>query len=825
MSFRNAFNGGELSPTMQMRSDLDVFARGCSVVENFDVGQTGGLVRRRGFRYFADALGVESRLFEYRYRNDLRYLVEVGSAWLRVFDVSGALLFRAAHGYSADELSALHTLQINALLLLLSGGHPPMQLRCDSNGVWSLSEFEFSVPPWRYSDLRDFSVTVGARSDGRFSVFFNDEGDDEAAESEYTALQPGELLRVSYFTEAQQIRASAADLFARVGECHFEEGFINGETQIARGTVLAVRRAPEYVVYSVVKDTGWKGATQFFQGMIDPANYATYFQVASDASAYDVTISELSADQTYTKGQRVRFEQGYWELFTCIKDFDGGVDFHSGSANPEDYSGHFARGVMLGSAPCKGSWNFYPQGCWYGSYEVRAAFSGTGAEGDAWEYRAESFSRNASPANNQLAGNESSEECWLSLWLTRIRAYGSVWGVRNFPADGCGNLLTVAGYKHDLVLRSVVSDDDAYFEQVERIRPTIHGNVDSFDWSPGAFTQLYGFPRCACVLNQRLVFAGTTAQPQTLWMSRTDDIANFDCVRLDDGALALTMSGQTQDPIRWMMSLNSRIMLGTAEGEFVVQSGSASVLTYANAVCVAHGFVGAADVDAICSADKVIFFERGGGRVMQYGYAYEQDAYLSTDLTVFADHVLQGGVVCGTALRKPCAKLVLVRADGQLACMTYNAMHNVHAWHRYTTEGLFKSVAALPNGNEDDSLFAVVQRDGAVYIEVMDAASPYVDHRGHDFVSTVVTNCLQCSALGSPRKRDARISFCLGERTLAGGIEVFTGGDWTRLDRAPQEELQPGWLAPAGFTEASYERSVGLRVRGEQGLVLYAIQG
>lgn len=53
---RCAFNGGELSPTSAVRADLDNFHRGSSRIENLDLGQMGGVSRRRGFRRVAAAL-------------------------------------------------------------------------------------------------------------------------------------------------------------------------------------------------------------------------------------------------------------------------------------------------------------------------------------------------------------------------------------------------------------------------------------------------------------------------------------------------------------------------------------------------------------------------------------------------------------------------------------------------------------------------------------------------------------------------------------------------------------------------------------------------
>lgn len=840
---RNSFNGGVLSPSIRMREDLDVFRRGCSVLENFDVGQAGGIRRRRGFRRIADAQNEHSRLFAYKYRNDTRYLVEVGTEYIRVYYTDGGLAWETGSPYIAEVLPSVRTLQVNALLLVMSRYLPPMQLTCDGKGKWSWGVFEYSVPPWRYSEYRDYPICVSRRNDGYYHVDFDVEEDEEEATPEAR-----EVLRASYYTDAQQIKMAQASIFAKVS-AQYETAFISASTNIAKGTVFAVRQKPEYSVYSVVED--FTGDTMFVQGLIDPANYTGNFQLASDATTHDFSIAELSKSSSYTKGQRVRFEAGYWDIYTCINDFDGSTDYYKEGIEPSDYPGHFVRGVMLGAAPSKGAWHLYVSGTWAGSYEVRASYTGSSMYDD-WEYRGESFSRIIAPSNNLLAGDENSEECYISLWLTRARAYGSNWTARCIPADSCGNVLSVSSYKHDLILQHQIVEDedsgdiiDAYYILRDPIKTTWYGSITTTDWSWCAFSSKYGFPRLACIFNQRLVFAGTEAQPQTLWLSRTDDIDNFDILQQDDGAMALTMSSQTQDPIRWMMCVNNRIMLGTAEGESIIQSGNGgAVMTYANATIATHGFVGSADVDAIACNDKTVYFERGGARAMQFGYSYEQDAYLSTDLSIFAEHILRdgGGVAEGTFLRKPDAKAVLVLKNGNIACMTYNSQHQVNAWHLYTTQGRFFSVCMLPNGNNADSLYAVTGREEVrevdsgladpedtewmYYIECQDESSQFEDTGERDYISEMQTNALTSTSIRGSKQSTGPVMMYLGDETSAAGVEVTSdaGKTWSRPDKSPRGTFPAGWNKLVGYGNNQYDQIVGVRVRGNQAFQLLAVQ-
>lgn len=843
---RNAFNGGELSPQVQMRGDLDIFARGCSVVENFDIGQAGGVSRRRGFRYFGRALSEWSRLFVYDAGGDTRYLVELDMDRLRVWNVSSeSVEWETGLQMPYYAVEKMRTLQVNSILLFLSNYSATMQLRRDGDGVWSWEEYCFKVPPWRYSEYRENAVKVTRRNDGNYEVMFAP-GEDETEGS----AGDGDVIRVSHYTDAKEIKGRAQLLFNAVTRRE-DEGFIKKDTNVGAGTVFAVRREVEATVYSCVGD--FTGSDDFVDGLVDPANYADNFQIATDTAKYDVSVSELSKSTSVKRGQRLRFETGYWDIFTCVAEFVGANDFRSGGINPEDYPGHFVRGYMIGSAPCKGAWKFYCSGTWYGSYEVRACYEGDGLVSDDWEYRAEAWSQNAAPSSVPVGGDESGEECYISLWITRVRAYGSIWALKCFPSDVCGNALIVNSYKHDMMLReqSVVDEEnqqvlDTYYVRIERIKVQWYGTIQSLDWSWSAFSWRYGYPRLACIFNQRLVFGGTEAQPMTVWMSQTDDIDNFDIIDQDNGAMALTISGETQDPIRWMESQNSRIMLGTSRGEYVMQSANGGIMTCANASVIRHGFGGAADVNHIQCEDKVIYIGRGSVRAKQYGYDYAQDAYLSTDLNVFAEHVLEdgGGVKEGCVLTKPNAKAVFVLNKGQLALMTYNSMHQVHAWHRYVTDGVFLSVASMPNGDAADKLYAVVKRTEVVqvpdgladpedtvdvcYLEVMDDKSCFTDGlSGLNYTSTLLTNALVSTQKGSPKKVPDSVMLYLPDEAEASGVEVTVDGGvtWAKTGISPSLTIPKGWNEFDGFTTPSYDVEVGFRVTGNHGFDVLALQG
>ena len=376
------------------------------------------------------------------------------------------------------------------------------------------------------------------------------------------------------------------------------------------------------------------------------------------------------------------------------------------------------------------------------------------------------------------------------------------------------------------VAEVTASAEYSLWDNVSAVPEGVPPSGESLMWSFAAFRGVYGFPSLVDVFQQRLVLAATQAQPQTVWLSKTDDLNSFEVGKQDDSALALTLSTTTQNRICWLMAQSSRLLLGTADAEWAV-SGGQGVMTYANARADSHGFVGSSDVPALMATDKVLYVERGGGRVYQYGYDYESDGFVSRDLTVFADHVLADGGGCrGVAfVRKPEPRAVFVRRDGALALMTYNSMHQVHAWHRYTTEGVFEGVAVLPNGDQADLLFALVEREDGRFIEVLAPGNEFQDPGGRDFVSVLETNALISLEAAGRIQHSGGVMFFFGSDALVDGVEVSIDGTrWDVLDRSPSSFLTRGWHSLVSDGCWNYDSMVGIRVSGNRDFNLLAIQ-
>jgi len=241
------------------------------------------------------------------------------------------------------------------------------------------------------------------------------------------------------------------------------------------------------------------------------------------------------------------------------------------------------------------------------------------------------------------------------------------------------------------------------------------------DWSLGAFSTTTGFPACVSFFEQRLVFAGTINNPQTVYFSKSGDYENMDAniggTVADDDAVVYTIASNQVNSIRFMSSART-LIIGTAGGEFVVSGGGDNnAVTPTNIMIKKQSNHGAANVDAISVGNATLFLQRAKRKIRELAYNFDVDGYIAPDLTILAEHITEGNIVEMAYQEEPLAIIWCVRGDGQLIALTYQREQEVVAWHRHIIGGSFgtgnavvESVAVIPTENSEYELFVIVKR-------------------------------------------------------------------------------------------------------------------
>ena len=256
----------------------------------------------------------------------------------------------------------------------------------------------------------------------------------------------------------------------------------------------------------------------------------------------------------------------------------------------------------------------------------------------------------------------------------------------------------------------------------------------STDWSLGAFSTTTGFPSCVSFFEQRLVFAASINNPQTVYFSKSGDYENMDAniggTVADDDAIIYTIASNQVNAIRFLTSART-LIIGTAGGEFVVSGGGDnSPITPTNIMIKKQSNHGAANVDAISVGNATLFLQRAKRKIRELAYNFDVDGYIAPDLTILAEHITEGNVVEMAYQEEPLAIIWCVRGDGQLIALTYQREQEVVAWHRHIIGGVFgtgdavvESVAVIPTDDSEYELYMIVKRtiDGSTarYVEYL----------------------------------------------------------------------------------------------------------
>jgi hypothetical protein len=213
------------------------------------------------------------------------------------------------------------------------------------------------------------------------------------------------------------------------------------------------------------------------------------------------------------------------------------------------------------------------------------------------------------------------------------------------------------------------------------------------NWQLGAFSDTTGHPSSVTFFEQRLVFAGTTDQPQTIFFSKSGDYENMDAniggTVADDDAIIYTIASNQVNAIRFMTATRT-LIIGTAGGEFTVSGGGTdTAITPTNILIKKQSNHGAANVDAISVGNATLFLQRAKRKIRELAYNFDVDGYIAPDMTILAEHVTEGGLTQIAYQQEPNQIVYGVRGDGELVALTYQREQQVTAWHRHIFGGRF----------------------------------------------------------------------------------------------------------------------------------------
>ncbi len=151
---QSSFAGGELSPTLHGRTDLDVYRVGLRRSRNGWITKHGAWMSRPGLKRLGAAAlaGFASRLEAFIWSDDTAYVIEFASGRLRVW-FDDALLNINGVGWinttwNNVEVFELKVAQIGDILTICHKSEQPYELTRTGHTTWALTAVSFDVPAY-----------------------------------------------------------------------------------------------------------------------------------------------------------------------------------------------------------------------------------------------------------------------------------------------------------------------------------------------------------------------------------------------------------------------------------------------------------------------------------------------------------------------------------------------------------------------------------------------------------------------------------------------------------------------------------------------------
>jgi hypothetical protein len=246
---------------------------------------------------------------------------------------------------------------------------------------------------------------------------------------------------------------------------------------------------------------------------------------------------------------------------------------------------------------------------------------------------------------------------------------------------------------------------------------------ESQNYQEGAYSDHRGYPHSVAIYESRLCFGGTDTNPNTLWLSKTNDLNNFQTGVEANASMRLTINSNTIDEIRWLCP-SSDLVIGTSSNEWTLGSGSDQLAVTPTQLNIKRkSNYGSNKLQGVLVNASVLFFMRQSTKLREWLDQNTRGVFLAADLASFAEQATEGGILQMAVQTQPETIIWMVRNDGQLIGLTYEKETKTFGWHRHTFTGATaESVTVLPTSSGEDCIYVILKKadDERCYVK-MDA--------------------------------------------------------------------------------------------------------
>lgn len=673
---QNSFSGGELSPVMDARQDLDKYSSGVKKMKNFYVLAHGAAVNRPGTYFIAETKdsSKKSRLIPFQFSSDQTYVIEFGNLYCRFYRAGSQLKvdsvpYEIATPYLETDLPDLKFAQSADVIYIVHPKYAPRILSRYGDTNWTLTEFAYHDGPFMPINLVDTTKITPSDIAGDITITTNADV--------FNTAEVGSLFKIEHDVEAQSVT--------------------NSLTTTSDGYSSIIYREPSAALTVVLADT-WVGSIQL-QKSIQDAETGTYgsWSAVATYTANGTNVIPTSTSRTRYRLKNAGITSGYCTASMSTAGRTIKTTFTTGTSSE----------VIKG----RGTWTLTTHGTWTADILLQKSED----QGATWK----TLRSYSSAGDYNVAASGTEDDVCL------LRLFSNDFSSGTLRLDLAFEPFTQQGIVR---LTGITDARNATATVINELGSTNDTNL----FYHGAWSEYAGYPCSVVFFQNRLFFGGTAKQPQTVWGSQSGDYINFGVSSpvVDSDAITIPLVSEQVNTIKNMKSLD-KIIGFTSGGNWKIGSGSdSSAITPTSISAVQQGYYGASSLTPLSIGNRMIYAEEKGSAVRDIGYDYTSDSYVGNELTILAEHLFRNRSIIDWAYaQEPTGIVWCMCDDGTLLGFTYLVEQKVWGWHRHETDGLFESVCVISGDGRDEVWFIVNRTVNGVtkrYVEQMASRNPTV---------------------------------------------------------------------------------------------------
>lgn len=367
----------------------------------------------------------------------------------------------------------------------------------------------------------------------------------------------------------------------------------------------------------------------------------------------------------------------------------------------------------------KGTFKFTTQGEWAGTVKLQRNVDSAGWE----DFRTFISNSSSVPRNVQLSSKEEEDNVQFRINIFSMSAGTVTVELTSDEStrDGIVRIDSVSSATVANVTVLVALDSEAATDTTKR-------------WYEGAWSAVRGYPASFTFFEERGVYAGTTNNLLTVWLSESGDYEDFEEGTNDSDSFSVVLP--STNAIRWVKALDA-LLVGTIGGEWRIRATTldAALTPTVGKDIKQQTTYGGSKVQPLKVNDAILFVDYVSRKIREMVFSDPKQKFVAPDLTALAEHITKGGIA-SIALQKNPDTIIwatlttpFTREDGSvisLISMVYERDQDVVAWsaHPLGGNGIAESVIVIPSTTEDEIWISVKRTINTLTVRYIEQMQP-----------------------------------------------------------------------------------------------------